>query len=120
MEIPLDDMPGFDAPDEAIPEYTSGDGDFDEQASDDDELFIHCLSSSDSPIRSQIRSRPEYKKRLEAERRNWELVEACMVNAYLEYQVHGPQPPDQAGDAGTAPLSSFSCRVITLESKFLS
>lgn len=106
------DIPGIEPPLEDIPNPPS-DEELEENQDEaeaeglqpEEEVYTHFLTPMDSPNHPH-RKRPDYKDRIESEKRAWNSQLDLLTAAYLEWEAGGPLLLKEG--------SSFQCRVISI------
>jgi hypothetical protein len=83
--------------------------DDEEEPATGEEVYQYYLEEHSEGYRTQgtrIKLTPDYKGRLENERKNWKLQEEELVRAYMEWKANGPLSEEQEEDRDW-----FTCKV---------
>lgn len=107
----------MEAPAEEIPcqaiDAEASDWETDDEPVDGEGLYKHLLSSNNTPPPKHWRvRRPDYRSRIEAERRHWSEQQEEITLAYMEWKVYGPRMEQDNEE-----LEWFDCRVISLQGR---
>lgn len=104
---PSGPVPTFDPADSEWEDETD-----DEQEKTENALFDHFMHPRNSQSRqhhAQYKNPKGYKERLQTERKNWEDQKVQLLEAYMEWKVHGPAL--ETAEEGT---SSFQCKIFDI------